>query len=464
MIATTYFYWYDADSKAHVINHDGTDALTDHPPTLAGFSYKRVDWHAGELRDMMAAGVDVALPVYWGTPIGDRVWSDKGLPPLVAARKRLLAEGQTPPAVGMFYDTSTLEHNRRRWHVDLTTPGGRLWFYGTIRNFFSLIPPEHRARVDGKPLVLLYASAFAKDVDEELFPAVRRMFRRDFGTDLFLVKMRGWPGRADSEYQWGAALAPKLLATAGIGPGYDHSAVPGRTPLVRSRDGGRFYEFAWQRLLLLDPKQRPWLVHLETWNELHEGTEICETVEHGRRYIDLTRRFADRFHAGQQLDPAEIRPSRPVVKASPDKSEGLWILPMPQGDGPIAEKTIAGKRAWSTVPNRVSPTARYLYFKVEDYFLYDGDEPVEVTVGYYDAGPSGWRIDYDSADPKLEGLEQRFRPGGAQPIGGTGTWKQVTFTLPHARFAGRANSADFRLAATGGDLAVSHVAIRRSTR
>ena len=112
----------------------------------------------------------------------------------------------------------------------------------------------------------------------------------------------------------------------------------------------------------------------------------------------------------------------------------------------------------------MSPTARYLYFKVEDYFLYDGDEPVEVTVGYYDAGPSGWRIDYDSADPKLEGLEQRFRPGGAQSIGGTGTWKQVTFTLPHARFAGRANTADFRLAATGGDLAVSHVAIRRSTR
>lgn len=46
LAATSYFYWYDAPSKAHVINHDDTDALTDHPPTLEGFSYKNVDWHA----------------------------------------------------------------------------------------------------------------------------------------------------------------------------------------------------------------------------------------------------------------------------------------------------------------------------------------------------------------------------------------------------------------------------------
>jgi len=99
-----------------------------------------------------------------------------------------------------------------------------------------------------------------------------------------------------------AGPAPKLLATAGLGPGYDHSAVPGRAPLVRSRDGGRFYQSAWHQLLRMNPATRPWLVHLETWNEFHEGTEICETREYGRQYIELTRRFADLFHAGKQLD------------------------------------------------------------------------------------------------------------------------------------------------------------------
>jgi len=461
LVATTYFYWYDAPSGLHVIDHDRTDALTDHPPTLEGFSYKNPDWHAGELEDMIAAGIDVVMPVYWGTPLGDQGWSDAGLPPLVAARRRLLSEGKHPPAIGMFYDTSTLEHNRRRWHVDLTGEAGRLWFYGTIRNFFSLVPPEDRALVDGKPLVFLYASAFAAEVDAALFPAVRPMFRRDFGSDLFLVKMRGWPGEADSEYSWGGAIAPILLDAAALGPGYDHSAVPGRAPLVRARDGGRFYEFAWQRLLTMDPKSRPWLVHLETWNEFHEGTEICETAEYGRQYIELTRRFADMFHAGRRLDPTEIRPSRPAVSVSPEKSAGLAIVAQPQGDGPVAEKRLSGRAAFSTEPNRFSPTTRYLYFDVEDYFLNDGDETVEVTVGYYDAGAASWRIDYDSADPALEGLKQQFRETAAQPIAGTGAWKEVRFLLPHARFAGRSNGADFRLAASGGELAVSHVSIRR---
>ena len=79
LIATSYFYWYDAESKAHVLNGDGTDALTDHPPMLAGFSYKSVDWHAQQLTDMLAAGIDVLLPVYWGTPLSKQHWSDEGL-------------------------------------------------------------------------------------------------------------------------------------------------------------------------------------------------------------------------------------------------------------------------------------------------------------------------------------------------------------------------------------------------
>jgi len=463
LIATTYFYWYDAESKAHVVNHDGTDALTDHPPTLDGLSFKNVDWHAEQLSDMIAAGIDVVLPVYWGTPLGDQSWSDEGLPKLVAARERLLADGKRPPAIGMFYDTTTLQHNRGGYHVDLTTPAGRLWFYGTIRNFFSQIPPQHRAMIDGRPLVLLYAAAFARRADERLFPAVRTMFRRDFGSDLFLVKMRGWLGAADSEYQWGGALAPQLLATAGLGPGYDHSAVPGRTPLVRAREGGRFYERAWQRLLAKDPASRSWLVHLETWNEFHEGTEVCHTREYGRQYLDLTRKYADLFHARRQLDRSVLRPARLWVAASPGQSDGLAIAPKPEGDGPVVETTVAGRKAWSTAPNRHSPTARYLYFDVDDDFVYDTDEPVEVTVAYRDSGPANFCVEYDSADPRLEGLAQEFRSGPVQALQRSGQWKEARFVLPHARFAGRSNGSDFRLTTTGSDLVIGQVSVRLVT-
>jgi hypothetical protein len=102
LIATSYFYWYDIETGAHILNADGSDALTDHPPTLKGFSYKSVDWHARQLEDMIAAGIDVVLPVYWGTPLDDHGFSDAGLPKLVEARQRLLAAGKRPPAIGMF--------------------------------------------------------------------------------------------------------------------------------------------------------------------------------------------------------------------------------------------------------------------------------------------------------------------------------------------------------------------------
>jgi hypothetical protein len=464
LIATTYFYWYDVNTRAHVVNGNGSDALTDHPPTLEGFSYKNVDWHARQLADMIAAGIDVALPVYWGVPGWPSGWSNEGLPKLVAARERLLAEGKTPPAIGMFYDTSTLRHNGKGYHVDLTTPAGRLWFYGTIRDFFSLIPPPSRALIDGRPLVVLYSPGFAKKVDEELFPAVRKMFRADFGSDLYLVKMLGWPGKADSQYEWGAALRPRILDTAGLGPGYDHSAVPGRKPLVRKREGGQFYAGAWKKLLAMHPARRPWLVHLETWNELHEGTELCETSEYGRQYIELTRRFADQFHRRQRIDPAGGRPVPAVISAMPGRSEGLRIVPRPEGDGPIVEQTVEGKAAWSTTQNRFSPKNRYIYFEVDDAFLFDGDEPVEVCIGYFDAGPKEFRVDYDSSDPSVRGTQQQFRAGAAQPIQGSKTWKEVAFVIPHARFVGRVNGADFRLACTDADLSISHVSMRRPAR
>ena len=462
LVATSYFYWYDAASKMHVVNGDGTDALTDHPPTLEGFSYRSVAWHGEQLADMIDAGIDVALPVYWGFPGAKGNWSNAGLPPLVAARERLLEEGKKPPAIGLFYDTSTLRHNGPGVHVDLTAVAGRRWFFATIRDAFSLIPAEHRACIDGRPIVLLYAAAFAKAVDAKLFPDTRRRFRDAFGCDLYLVKMVGWPGEADSVYQWGAALMPRLLETAGVGPGYDHSAVPGRAPLVRKREGGAFYRWSWGKLLAMNPATRPTLVHVETWNELHEGTDVCHSKEYGRQYIELTRRYADLFHARRRIERPLGKAAPKAVAVTPAEAQGLRVVPRPEGDGPVATRTVGGRAAFVTLPNRFSETVRYLYFDVDLFFACDTDEPMVVTVDYYDAGCEAWTLEYDSADPKATGLAQQFRAGHTQRIGDTKGWKQVTVTIPHARFADRANGCDFRLAAVGGDLHVSRVALRRA--
>jgi hypothetical protein len=462
IIATTYFYWYDVESGAHILDGDGSDALTTHPPTLIGFSYKNAAWHKRQLQDMAAAGIDVAMPVYWGAPDGSHNWSDKGLPKLLEARSQLVDSRQKAPAIGMFYDTSTLQHNQSGFHVDLTTQSGRQWFYGTIRNFFSQIPPRHRALVDGKPLVYLYASAFARKVDDKLFPAVQEMFQRDFGTEFFLVKSSSWPGKANGEYEWGAALDAKFLDTAAIGPGYNHAAVPGRTPLVRERDDGRFYGLGWARLLSMDPAERPWLVHLETWNEFHEGTDICESKEYGRKYIDLTREFAAAFHAKKQINPGELSTTLKAVSGTPDDSQGLTVPDVRDGDGPIVKGSVAGRSAWTTTPNKFTPGTRYMYFDVDSNFFCNGKETLEVIIDYLDSGPARFHIEYDSGDPALSGLEQRFRHGPTQKLEGKGEWAQVTFKIPFARFTNRANNFDFRLVCTDAELSVSRVGVRRA--
>lgn len=461
LVLTTYFYWYDEPTKAHIVDGDGTDALTDHPVSLRGVSYRNPDWHRGELENMMAAGIDVAMPVYWGTPGAPDSWSDVGLPPLVQAREELIKQGKQPPKIGMFYDTSTLRYNPQHYHVDLRTESGRRWFYGTIRNFFSLVPPRHRACIDGRPIVFLYASAFAAGVDDQLFPAVRKMFRADFGTDLYLVKMEGWPGETDSTYMWGGAINPQYLEVASIGPGYDHSAVPGRTPLVRDREDGLFYIRAWERLLVEPPDHRPWMVHVETWNEWHEGTDVCESREYGRQYIRLTRKYADLFHARQQHDPEHLPKVPERLSGAPGKEQGVRNYSPPDGDGPAKVIEVSGEQAWTTLPNRHSPNLRYLYFKAADGFLGLGDKPVKVTISYLDRGPSQFTFEYDSADPELTGLRQRFRVGHVQPLTGSGRWREVSFEIPHALFAGRANGADFRLSCTDAELVVRSISLQR---
>ena len=297
IVGTYLFYWYDCYTKSHIIDPDGTDALTTHPPTLEDFSYKSVRWFKQQLADMEVAGIDVALMVYWGAPSehdpqAHLYWSFAGLRPLVEAREQLVREGRHPPRIGLFYDTSTLQHNSWSYHADLTTDYGKRWFYASVRDFFSCLPPEHWAMIDNKPIVLLYASAFAKKWDQSFIDYTKAEFPKQFGGRIpWIAPQDSWHVKGDDTCAWGGALGYRNPGIGELGPGYDHSAVPGRQPLVRQRDNGKFYEASWRKFL-----QHPThFVMIETWNEFHEGTDIAESKEYGRQYIELTRKYSELF-------------------------------------------------------------------------------------------------------------------------------------------------------------------------
>lgn len=462
IVGTTYFYWYDIDTKSHIINHNGTDALTTHPADMNDISYKRASWHRTELKDMIAAGIDFLMPVFWGIPGKYDGWSFAGLPPLVEAHSALQKDGLRPPAIALFYDTSILKHNGfykggANYHVDLTTDFGKDWFYTPIRDFFSLIPPSKWARVDGRPIVFLYAAAFAKQQDPEQFDYVRRRFRKDFGLEPFIVKSSQWQGRADATYSWGGAVSGPLIykQVVSLGPGYDHSAVPGRTPLVVERHDGQTYIERWLKVLQLNPEHRPWMVHVETWNEWHEGTDVAHSREYGRSYIVLTRLFADMWRAKTNLRIGVGYADASTVIWGPGWPKGL-SLRQSSGDGVWKMKKFGDIEAIVSEPNPHLSKSRYLYFNVDDAFAYElFGQTVSVSVTYRDAGCTSFRLEYDNANSKMGLFEGAFRAAGNVSVGRTGKWKTAEFTLLQCRFMNRCNGTDFRIVILGDDLALA---------
>lgn len=466
LVLTPFFYWYDIFTSEHILNADGSDALTDHPPTFTGFSLRSPAWHRGQLLDMEAAGIDVLLPVYWGepsqrlpgNPITAQPWSFAGLPPLVEARDRLVAERRNPPRIGLFYDTSTLQFNAAGRRIDLTTESGRQWFYETIRDFFSLVPPRHWAMIDGHPLIFLYAASFAAAHDASCLEHLRSSFARDFGGRTpHVVREISWNVPADDTYAWGGALGLRNPGVASLGPGYDHSAVPGREPLIVPRQDGAFFEQQWLAFL-----RRPSnLVFIETWNEFHEGTDIAHSREYGRRYLDLNRKYADLFRAGftPPPEPGSRAGTRLLgIDLGPtNRADGLILVD--SADGLTSPTHLAGSPC--RVAEATPHAARYFYFQLDDSFKPPGAFEVLAVLEVFDAARGTLRIDFDGSDPSAP-FAGAYSPSEAVALNGTGTWRTITLRLRAARFMHRQNAgADFRVSVGNLPIAIRRVQVVR---
>jgi hypothetical protein len=299
LVVTYFFYWYNASTHQHLRPQDG---LPIHLPGSPAPSWQSVPWFETQLMDMTDADVNVALPDYWGSS-PEQEWSIEGLSTLVRARADLVAEHLEPPSIGMFYDTSIIKG------VDLTTEAGIDEFYDNIRTFFRAIPEGDWARVDGRPLIWLFLPQ-NNDFDQRVFNVTYARFTQDFGARPFIVRATGWNCattvancgehiHTDASYVWGVAQdgmqATQLVAAAG--PGFDDRLIPGRTPQFVPRDRGTYYR---KNLTAALDSGRP-IVAIETWNEIHEASAICDTVEYGRTYIDLTRSMIDAArHSGAE--------------------------------------------------------------------------------------------------------------------------------------------------------------------
>ncbi len=298
LVAAYFFYWYDIYTGSHFIDPDGSDAITNHPPDsyLENYSYTEVSWHRRELLDMMTAHIDIVLPVYFGSE-ENFAWSKTGLQNLVSATQALIDEGRTPPKIGMFLDTTSLQEQNNDIPPDLTTEAGKALFYNMISDFFELVPDNLWATIDGRPILFLYTSAFASAYDQTTFDYLNQHFQSDFGTTPYIVRDTSWQGiSTDEAYTWGSALTgPTTVGRVGtLGPGFDdtnHYYIT--TPRIRDRECGEFYNSGWEAMMSAGST----LVVIETWNELLEATEIAASREYSTTYLTLTAENVLRWRA-----------------------------------------------------------------------------------------------------------------------------------------------------------------------
>jgi len=436
LVAAYYFYWYDIYSGDHFITPDGADYITNHPPDsyLPNYSYTEVSWHRRELLDMMTAQIDIALPVYFGSEV-NFYWSKTGLQNLVTATQGLIDEGHTPPKIGLFLDTNSLQQQNNDIPPDLTTVYGKDLFYNMIFDYFELVPNSLWATIDGRPIVFLYTSQYASAYDQTTFDYIAQHFQSDFGTTPYIVRETSWQGvSTDEEYAWGSALyGPSVFGRVGsLGPGFDSTAVDnylGYPPNIRDRECGAFYNTSWDTMMSAGTT----LVAIETWNELHEATEIAASREYGTTYLTLTAENISRWKATDYGTAGFIwldfgdPPFQQGLQPAFNFPDGAWLV-----------TTIAGREA--AYPDvTTTPTSHNIYLDVNNAFAYATPSDVWVTVEYFDGGSDQWSLQYDSVSDPYASTE-------SMELQNTGQWKRHSFHLADAYFGGRqADVADLRL-------------------
>lgn len=95
-----------------------------------------------------------------------------------------------------------------------------------------------------------------------------------------------------------------------------------------------------------------------------------------------------------------------------------------------------GKQSWIARRTDAASGNPYMFFKVDDAYLFNTNQTVTVTVTYFDQGTDAWELVYDSASGP--------QSGGTVVKGNSLTWKTAAFVLANARLSnGLAGGSDF---------------------
>jgi len=455
VVFTYYFYWYDHVTGEHM------DQQTHRPVPEPAVTWRGTEWHRRQVEDMLEAGIDVILPVFWSTE-GTAWWARPGLENLVLALEEVRLSGKTPPSIAMMYDTNAHLYEK----VDFLTIAVRQIMYADIRYFFTAVPREYWALTqDGRPMIWFWAAYPLGDYDENLLVDIANWFEADFGVRPFIVAdsdwvWRGIPAAYDATSIWIEAGSGSTAQVTTVSPGVDDRIIEHYTShSVVDRENGNVYRNGWTKAMLCGT---PW-VAVESWNEYHEATEVAETVELGRQYIELTGEYSDYFKQGILPPQGLISGYKEAGQVSAKLGEnniqaGLVMELQEEGEGATRPDQWAGEAGRVTLPD-----APYMYFNVDDGYYFNIPTAVEITIRYFDQGQGTIYIEYDTAACASDWqAESMYKQVPIVTLTNTGTWRTASITLTDATFAGHQNGFnDFRVANYEAPLILNEVSISK---
>ena len=153
--------------------------------------------------------------------------------------------------------------------------------------------------------------------------------------------------------------------------------------------------------------------------------------------------------AWEPMDPNS--PPPPVTWERPP------IKPFYTGGGSPVFTEVDGKSCVETTRNYLS---KYIFFNIDNRFVYDVDETFELEIEYDSTAGGQILLEYDSHNQGPE--EGTFCPLPPISPDTSRRWAHHTFTLERARFADRQHKkGDFRLSSPDGIVRISDVKLRR---
>jgi hypothetical protein len=432
------------------------------------YSYRSIATQKKDLADMADANIDFTLLWFSGNLIDLNTQAVISVKQSTAAYAQLAVEGKKPPKFGLLLDPvhaqpdpflRTRNADGTYPRLDLNDPGTRAAFIKIAEDYFSLVPRNMWATIEGRPIIAVYYQGndivLADQLDQKgLISDLSAHFQAVHGVTPYVIPDRTYdpagsrnvPG--DDFFSWGAALCETCVnATPGfaqrsvfeVGPGFKDLA--GR---IRDRENGAFYSRGWDRAI----GKGNHMVLIDTFNYFVEGTAISETREHGRAYLDITRAKAAAFKAAGYASAACVGTS--FAGTSPVNCG--TATGMLQDDVPNDALTEPGPNG-----GRRSK-GNQIYFSVDDSFQVSAVGQVSINVEYFDRGVNIIDVKYDGASGLTTAGRIVVRDSN------TGTFKTAVFNVNDAYFGNRLVFAnDILLAAdVAGAMEIKSISVART--